>query len=405
MTMAATRKISVLLMVLLLFSTQACTDIFLPGLPTIAKEFGATMSVTNLMISAYTCSQAVVVLFIGAVSDLRGRRSTILVCLALHIIATIWIALSSSLLCIIILRAVQATGSAAVYIVLRLIIKDTLDKKAQIHATGLLMVGLVLSPILAPLVGGWIIHLSNWRNCFWAIAVFEAPLFCWALMTISETNHKQHEFRASFSAKNYFLSFYSVLKDRYFLGLALIVGSVFAAFYAFIGISSYLYIDQYGIKETNYSYVFIGIAVSYLIGNRLMSVLNEKNLLPRHIIASGIYVSLIGTAFILAESCIKNTLAAIALTTLGTCLLRLATALINPPVQVVVTNHFNEKGSHALGLLTCIQYSFAAIGTLVVSGLPFKPSGNFVVTTFAFVALSLVGFRFAFRHSPALRAN
>lgn len=396
MTADGSRKASILLMVLLLFSTQACTDIFLSGLPLIAKEFGATMHVTNLTISVYNYSQAAVVLFIGVVSDLRGRRSTILACLALHIMATIWIALCSSLSSMIFMRALQAVGSAAVYIILRLIIKDTMDKKAQIHATGLLVVGLVLSPILAPVLGAWIINLSGWRSCFWAVAIFELPLFFWALMSISETNNKQHEYRSSFSLRNHFLSYYLVLKDRYFLGLALIVGSVFAAFYAFISISSYLYINQFGMTETRYSFVFIGIAVSYLIGNRVMSKLNANNLPPQRIIGLGIYISLIGTAFILAELFIKNAVGILALITLGTCLLRLATALINPPVQVVVTNHFHEKGSHALGLLTCIQYSFAAIGTMVVSGLSFKPSGNFMISTFAFVATSLVGYWFAF---------
>lgn len=392
-------------MVLLLFATQACTDIFLSGLPVMAKEFGEPMSVMNLTISSYNYSQAFFVLFIGVVSDLRGRRSTILICLLLHILATIWIALSSSISIMIVMRVVQAMGSAAVYIVLRLIIKDTMDKKAQIHATGLLVVGLVLSPILAPVVGAWIINLSNWRNCFWAIAMFELPLFAWALATIKETNNKQQEFRASFSFKSHFRSYYLILKDGYFLSLALIVGSAFAAFYAFISISSYLYMDQYGIKDTNYAYVFIGIALSYLLGNRVMSKLNANNSPPQKIIGIGIYVSLLGTALILAELLIKDRLVTIALITLGTCLLRLATALINPPVQVVVTNHFLEKGSHALGLLTCIQYSFAAIGTMVVSGLPFLPSGNFMLSTFVFIALSCVGYVFASKKTLSMQLS
>jgi DHA1 family bicyclomycin/chloramphenicol resistance-like MFS transporter len=389
-------KISIVLMILLLFATQACTDIFLSGLPVIAKEFGTTMGVTNLTISIYNYSQAVVVLFIGVVSDLRGRRATILTCLALHIGATIWIALASSISAMIVMRLLQAAGSAAVYIVLRLIIKDTMDKKAQIHATGLLMVGLVLSPILAPVLGAWIIHLSDWRNCFWAIAVFEAPLFVWAWMTIGETNHQQMAFRSSFSLKNHFLSYVAVLRDRYFLGMALIVGSAFAAFYAFISISSYLYIDQFGLQETSYAYVFIDIAVSYLIGNRLMSKLNANDTAPQRIIGWGISVSLAGAACILGELLTRQRLIMIALITFGTCLLRLATALINPPAQVVVTNHFQERGSHALGMLTCAQYSFAAVGTMVVSGLPLAPSGNFMVSTSLFVALSLVGYWFAF---------
>lgn len=390
-------------MVLLLFSTQACTDIFLAGLPAIAREFGVTMGVTNLTISVYNYSQACFVLFIGVVSDLWGRRSVLISCLLLHIVASIWVALCSSIAVMILMRAAQALGSAAVYIVCRLIIKDTMDKKAQIHATGLLVIGLVLSPILAPAVGAWIISFSNWRNCFWAIGLFEIPLLLWTWATIRESNLRQLEFRSSFSLQKHFLSYYAVLKDGYFLSLALIVGAAFAAFYAFISISSFLYINQFGVKDTDYSYVFIGVALSYLIGNRVMSKLNANNLPPQKIIGFGIYTSLLGAAFILAESLTNNVLILIVMITTGTCLLRLATALINPPVQVVVTNHFQDKGSHALGLLTCIQYSFAAIGTMVVSGLPFQPSANFTISTSVFVALSFVGYLFASRKTLSVQ--
>ena len=391
------KKISIVLMVMLLFATQACTDIFLSGLPSIAKEFCTTMQVINWTISVYNISQAIVVLFIGVISDLWGRRATFMLCLALHIIGTIWIALSSSISWMIAMRVLQAIGSAAAYIILRLIIKDTMDKKAQIHATGLLVMGLVLSPILAPVIGAWIIRLSNWRNCFWALTVLELPLFFWSWLTIVETNRQQVEFRKTFSWKRHINNYIVVLMDPYFLGMALIVGAAFAAFYSFISISSFLYIDQFGIAETTYAYIFIGIALSYLLGNRLMSTLNANNLPPQQIIRYGIFLSIAGTACILSELLARNSLAIVLLVTTGTYLLRLATALINPPAQVAVTNYFNDKGSHALGLLTCAQYAFAAFGTMVVSGLPMSPNVNFMVSTTLFVLLATIGYGFAFK--------
>lgn len=387
------------LMVLLLFATQACTDIFLPGLPAIAIEFGVPVHTANLTISAYNYSQAAAVLFIGVVSDLYGRRSTLLTCLALHIAASIWIALTPSLFWMIAMRVVQAAGSAAVYIVLRLVIKDTMDKKAQIHATGVLVIGLVLSPILAPVAGAWMIEFSGWRACFWSIALLEIPLFIWMWCVIGETNHQRAALRAAFSWRKHFAAYHSVLKDGYFLGMALIVGSAFAAFYAFISISSYLYIDQYGVSAFDYASVFIGIAVFYLVGNRLMSRFNSRNVAPQRIVEIGIAISMAGAGAILLAPIGDSRFAIVAVITLGTCLLRLATALINPPVQVVVTNHFRDKGSYALGLLTCIQYVFAAAGTVLVSGLPFQPGTNFMVSTALFVLLSLAGYRFAFRRA------
>jgi len=388
------------LMVLLLFATQACTDIFLPGLPAIAAQFGVPMHTANLTISAYNYSQAAVVLFIGVVSDLYGRRSTLLICLALHVAASIWIALSASLAWIVAMRVVQAAGSGAVYIVLRLVIKDTLDKQAQIHATGLLVMGLVLSPILAPVAGAAIIQLNGWRGCFWAIALLEVPLLLWAWSAIRETNHQQAAVRAAFSWGRHFAAYFSILKEGYFLGMALIVGAAFAAFYAFISISSYLYIDQYGVAASRYALVFMGLAAFYLAGNRLMSKLNADNVAPQRIVGLGIGVSVAGAVLILGAPLATSTLAIVAAVTLGTCLLRLATALINPPAQVVVTNHFPDKGSHALGMLTCIQYAFAAVGTMVVSSLPFRPGTNFSVSTGLFVVLAVAGYALAFRRVP-----
>lgn len=399
MTHAKARPVSIVLMVLLLFLTQACTDIFLPGLPAIAAEFGVPMHRANQMIAAYNYSQAVVVLFIGVVSDVYGRRSTLLICLALHIVASAAIALSHALPWMIAMRVVQAAGSAAVYIVLRLVIKDTLDKQAQIHATGLLVVGLVLSPILAPVVGAWIIAWSGWRDCFWAIALVEVPLFAWAWHAVAETNAQRAVLRAAFSWQAHFRHYATVLRDRYFLGMALIVGSAFAAFYAFIGISSYLYIAEYGVRASSYALVFIAIAAFYLLGNRLMSRLNARHVAPQRIVGYGIAVSLLGGAAICSAALAGSTAMALAAITAGTCLLRLATALINPPVQVVVTNHFQAQGSHALGLLTSIQYAFAAIGTMLVSSLPFQPSANFMASTVLFVALPLAGYFYAFRRT------
>jgi DHA1 family bicyclomycin/chloramphenicol resistance-like MFS transporter len=405
MSINGTRPPPVILMVMLLFSTQACTDIFLSGLPLFAQEFGVSMGVSNLTISVYNYSQAFFVLFIGVVSDLWGRRSVVLYCLLIHIAASVWIALCTSMPTMILMRAAQALGSAAIYIVLRLVIKDTMDKKAQIHATGLLVVGLVLSPLLAPVLGAWIVKISNWRNCFWAIALLEIPLFAWAWATIRESNHQQKEFRAAFSMKTHILSYYNVLQNGYFLSLALIVGSAFAAFYAFISISSFVYIDQYGIKETDYAYLFIGIALAYLLGNRVMSKLNANNMAPSKIVGIGIYTSLLGATIILSQSFTDDTLLTVSLLTVGTCLLRLATALINPPVQVMVTNHFRDKGSHALGLLTCIQYCFAGVGTMVVSNLSFLPSANFTISSVFFITLSLIGYLLVFRKALNVQRN
>ena len=408
MAISNNNKIPLLLMVLLVFSSQAGTDIFLSGLPMMAHDLNTTIHTMGLSISVYGYSQAFFVLFIGVISDLIGRRPTIIVCLALHIMALACIAVSDLLSVVIVMRVIQALGGAAVYIVFRLIMKDTMKKKEQIHAVGLLVLGVILSPLLAPSVGAAIIHYFNWRACFWAIVIFEVPLFIWVLKAINETNHEQEKIRASFSIKKYFLNYCAVLKNGYFLSLTLIAGATFAAFSNFMSISRDLYIHEYSIKSASYSYtfdMFTGIALSYLLGNRLMSILNSYNVSPKRIISIGLYASLFGAVIIFAELFFKDRVVVLALITCGICILRLATAIINPPIQVMITNHFEEKGAYALGLLTSIKYIFITFGGSFVSELPFQPTDNFMISTVTFIILSFIGYTAYSRNRRNLHAK
>lgn len=386
-------------MVLLLFVTQACTDIFLSGLPEISKEFGASTSVTNLTLSIYNYSLAFFVLFIGVISDFFGRKKTILACLFLHILASGAIGFSHLMPLIIVMRIFQALGGAAAYIIFRLIIKDTLSKDQQIHAVGQLVFAMVLSPMVAPTFGAFLISYFSWRACFLAIALIELPLFFWALFAIKETRHETIK-NASF-LKSHLSSYISILKNSYFLSCALIVGATFAAFYSFIGISSYLYINEYQTKHTTYSYVFIALAAAYLIGNRMMNQMNEQHLATRKMVRKGVDIELLGAIMIFLAPFFENVIIILGLITLGTCVLRFSTALINPPIQVEITNYFEEKGAYALGLLTSFQYTFAAFATSLVSDLPLRPSHSLIVSTSLFVFLSFIGYFFYSKNKAA----
>lgn len=384
-----------ILMILLLFVSQACTDIFVPGLPEMSREFGSTIKQMNLTISVYIYAQAFFFLIIGVISDLFGRRRVLLTCIPLQIIASFAIAMTNSLDLVIILRVIQALGSSAIYIVLRLVIKDTLDREEQIHATGVLLIGLVLSPALAPVIGAHLINLWSWRACFILIGMVMTGLLIWLAFLLPETNSKIKQFRSEFSFKNQLSNYAGVLQDKLFITLIILVGGTFASYYGFIAISSYMYIDEYHISNTLYSYSYVAIAAAYLLGNRIMLWLNKEQVLPWRIIQYGIVISCIGVGLMITSFMGQhNVFFVLGLATFGSLLIRLATAFINPPIQVLVMNYFGNAGSNAIGLLSCLQYVFAGFGTAVVSDLPFSPSTSLVVSSIIFTLISLIGYYF-----------
>ncbi len=387
------KKLLITLLLLLLFVTQASTDIYVSGLPLMAREFNVTPAKMNMTITYYVYTQAFLFLIMGPISDLCGRRKTILISLIISIIATFMISEIRQLDQIIFLRIVQAIGSASIYIVSRLIIKEVYDKEEILSVTGLFLLGLVLSPALAPVIGAIIIKYLDWRWCFRLIGIISILLTSCGFFVIKESNHEIDKFRREFMPRKMLRNYLSVLTDWLFIRYLVVVGGTFASFYAFISMSSYMYINEYHISNIYYSYLFTFIALGYLIGNKIMIYLSKRGKSSHYLVLIGVSIAIF--VILLTAACIifrNYTMLFIALITLSGWLIRLATAFINPPIQVGVIHAFPALSSYAVGLLSSFQYVFAAFGSWVVGIMPFEPSTNIIATTIIFTGITIIMF-------------
>lgn len=389
----AYKKMLIIILLLLLFVTQASTDIYVAGLPIMAREFAVTPAKMNLTITYYVYAQAFLFLIVGPISDLFGRRKTILIGLIISLIATFMISEGSNLNMIIGLRVFQAVGSAAVYIVSRLIIKEVYDKDEMLEVTGLFLLGLVLSPALAPVVGAFIINHLDWRWTFRFLGFFLIVLWVGCFIIVKESNHSISQYRRDFAPRAMLSNYFKVLSNWLFIRYLVVVGGTFASFYAFISMSSYMYINEYHISSLYYSYLFTAIAFGYLIGNKMMTYLAKTGYKPYNLVLIGVVIAIIvviltGISILFRD----NMVLFIGLITLSGWLTRLATAFINPPIQVGVIHSFPKESSYAVGLLSSLQYVFAAIGSWVVGIIPFEPSMNIIITTIGFSVITIVIF-------------
>lgn len=386
------KKNLIWLLIALLFITQACTDIYLPALPDMAREFGVNPDKMNLTITVYVYTQAFLFLIMGVISNLFGRKKTIVYSLVISIIASFLIAISSNLYLIVFLRTLQAIGSGAVYVVSRLIIKEVYDREEQIHITGLFVLGLVISPAIAPVLGSLIIGIFNWRSCFIAIGISLGILVLISSKLIRESNLHMEENRTNFHISKVISSYICVLRSQVFIKFAIVIGGAFASFYAFISMSSYMYINEYHVNHTYYSFIFTAIAMGYLLGNKIMLFLNKRGVSPRKIVQAGIVIALIAS-FIMIISLISDTkLMVLGIISMGGLITRISTAFINPPIQVEVTHYFKEESAMAIGLLSFLQYIFAGFGSWFVGKLPLNPSHSIVISSIFFASMSLLAF-------------
>lgn len=375
-------------MTALMLLTASSTDIYVPSLPQMVKDFDTIPAIVNLTLSSYNLGIAFGVLFAGELSNRYGRRNTILYGVACFTVASFLIAVMPSIHAIILLRLIQSLGTAVVVIVPRLILKDSMDAREQIRGNGILLMGLMISPALAPVLGAYIAEYFGWRSCFTFSGVFGVLLWIYCWKTTPETNLTQLTNFAGLG--NYLQTYFNILRNTNFLALTAVYAGGVGAYYAFLGISSYLYIDHWGFSPTAYSYLFIGLSLAYFSGNILMQRLNRIKLHTVKIIGFGVYSTAIGALIVVISAFLPWKILVIVLVTLGVLFMRAANAIINPTTQVKLMLIFNEQSAAALGLNMCISFTTGALAIWMVTLHPERPFMGMVVISALFVMLCLV---------------
>jgi DHA1 family bicyclomycin/chloramphenicol resistance-like MFS transporter len=386
-----TKRRILFLLTAMFFLGVSATDIYIASLPQMVADFHSTPQTVNLTLSSYSIGIAFGVLFTGELSNRFGRRKVLLWGVSCFSAAAGLITFAPTIWGIIILRVIQSFGCAVILIVPRLILKDCMDEREQVHANGVLLMGLIISPAIAPVLGAYIATYLSWHYCFLFSAIAGFILVAITKKILPETNLER--ISRIPSLQRYLKGYLSLLKNRIFITLTLIYASGVGAYFAFIGISSYLYIGYLHISPIKYSYVFLGLSAAYLTGNQLMQFLNRKKAPLVNIIGIGVYSTASGVVILIITLFFDNLTVIALLATIGVLLMRVANALINPPTQIKIMSHFHTQSAQALGLNMCIGFSVNSLATYMVTMLPTYPLLSFVLTSGIFIGICLAAYK------------
>ncbi|MBV8166759.1 MAG: MFS transporter, partial [Alphaproteobacteria bacterium] len=175
-TTSADRPRPLLLLALGVLTAMApmATDMYLPGMPSIAADLGGTPSQAQLTLSAFFFGFGGGQLLYGPVADRFGRRPPLLVGLTLFTAASFGCALANDVGTLIVLRFIEALGGSAGPVLARAAVRDLYggDRAARVLSTLVLIMG--AAPLFAPLVGGQLLLIAGWRAIFLALSAFGA---------------------------------------------------------------------------------------------------------------------------------------------------------------------------------------------------------------------------------------
>lgn len=229
-------------------------DMYLPALPEIGRSLAATPEATQLTLATFLFGMAIGQFLYGPASDRFGRRTPILVGIAVYVAASVWCALSTSIEGLQAARFVQALGGCAGAVVARAVVRDQFSHTETARMLSLLTLVMGVAPIVAPVLGGWVLTVAGWRTIFWVLALF--GLACGAAVALRLRESRSEETAAQARAESPLRAFAALARERRLLGYALGGALNGAVLFTYISSSSELVITIYGHSPQVFGWVF-----------------------------------------------------------------------------------------------------------------------------------------------------
>jgi DHA1 family bicyclomycin/chloramphenicol resistance-like MFS transporter len=240
------------------------TDMYLPSLPDIARQLGASTPQVQFTISAYLIGFAVGQILYGPVSDRHGRKPVLLGAVALYCVATLACALSTSIEMLIVGRALQALGGSGAIVLTRAIVRDLYSGARAGRELSLIGSVMALAPVLAPIAGGLLQTGFGWRSIFVALvaAGLAGAAIVWTLLPETLARRAADPVSPSSMLKSYGV----VGRHPAYLAYLGLATTSYAGLFAWISGASFVLQNLYGLSPFDFGVAFALGAVGYMTG-------------------------------------------------------------------------------------------------------------------------------------------
>ncbi|MHA3021502.1 multidrug effflux MFS transporter [Mycobacterium sp. BMJ-28] len=276
--------------------TPLSIDMYLSAFPAMAAQFETSAPTIQLTLTALLIGLAVGQLVIGPLSDRYGRRRPLLVGTAVCLAASLLCIYSPSAEILIGLRFVQGFAGAAGVVIARAIVADRAAGAEAARLFGVLMVIGALAPVIAPVLGGFIVADLGWRAVFGVLAVLNALMLLGAVFFAPESLPPERRRPGGLVALR--SSARTVLSNRRYVGYTLALAFVFTALFSYISASPFVLQNIVGLSPRVYSLTFGGCAVVMAAMSALSARLVGR-IAPRRLLLGGVTAMVVVTALLL----------------------------------------------------------------------------------------------------------
>lgn len=247
-------------------------DMYLPALPEVTEMLRSPAATVQLTLTACLAGMALGQLVVGPMSDRWGRRRPLLIGMIVYVAATAVCAFAPTVDLLIGFRLLQGLAGAAGIVIARAVVRDLYDGVAMARFFSTLMLISGVAPIIAPLIGGQILRITDWRGVFHVLAAIGVllTLVVWKWLGETLPPERRHEGGVGEALR----TMRGLLADRVFTGYMLAGGLAFAALFAYISASPFVVQEIYGASPQTFSLLFglnsVGLVAVGQINGKLL---------------------------------------------------------------------------------------------------------------------------------------
>ncbi|WP_418184778.1 multidrug effflux MFS transporter [Aliarcobacter vitoriensis] len=351
-------------------------DTYLPSIPEIAKYFEVNIHKVELSLAIFLIGFSMGQIFGGPISDRYGRRFGSIIGLLGYALFSFLIIFSSSIYELWVYRFLEAFFGGITVVNAAAAVRDRF--KGQEAAKVFSLIGMVrsLAPLLAPVIGAFIIHFFPWEGIFVFLTIYA--------LIVAFFIYKDFPESFVYVKQGVFESYKIVLTHKMAMRAMLVLALSFGGFFIIISKTSFIYIEYFNIS-TDYFPLFFGINFILLI---LMINVNVA-LLKKHkalsIIKSAIlFQTIVGVIFILIHKDMNLFLTVLIIASYMSMM-----AFIFGNCMSLAIEHFSKNAGVASGVLGVLQFGLGALVSSIA--LNFDDNGFFVIA-FSITLISILNY-------------
>jgi DHA1 family bicyclomycin/chloramphenicol resistance-like MFS transporter len=249
-------------------------DAIFPAFPLVGARFQVDNAALQQLISVYLLTYAAMSLFHGAISDAIGRKPVMVVGMLVYALASGLAAVSSSFAMLLSCRALQGACAGAGLVVGRAVIRDTFEGPAAQRLMSQVMMIFGVAPVIAPMVGAWLLPLGGWHGIFWFLLLFTLLLAAAVAFWLDESHPPAR--RTTFAVRPLLAGYLSFGRDRPFWPLLISSSVNFAGLFLFIASAPRIVLDLLHLTARDFPWLFVPVVVGLICGAWLSGRMAER---------------------------------------------------------------------------------------------------------------------------------